>query len=198
MLATRAPSRALTGNSPFWNGNEVKRAAGLHLGDGHVQRPSGCKKKEKKTEKVTLSIIPEACWLTKGPAGAKVENCVCVTYPRASPEQPLSNCRFTRGEWSWHDKLRQNNSVGRRSANLWDWDRGMCDARESSHVMNTISATCTSRIRLPAARWRRGRQLFVLFKMKMKQCNVTMSIKEVAGLFTSVKILVHTVKILFL
>lgn len=132
----------------------------------------------KKKKKVTLSIIPEARWLTEGPAGAKVENCVCVTYPRASPQQPLSNCRFTRGEWSWHDKLRQNNSVGWRSANLWDWDRGMCDARESSHVMNTISATCRSRIWLPAACWRRGRQLFVLFKMKMKQCNVMTSARK--------------------
>lgn len=115
------PSRALTGNSAFWNGNEAECIAGLHLRDSHVERPSGCKN-------VRLSIIKEASG-NRVPTGAKVENCICVTYPRASPMQPMSNCCFKQGKWSWHDKLRQNKSVGWRSANLWDTEAYLVPGR---------------------------------------------------------------------
>ncbi len=115
--ATQAPNRALTGNSAFWNGNEAECITGSHLRDSHVERPSGCKN-------VTLLIINEATG-KRVSAGAKVENCICVTYPRASPMQPISNCCFKQGKWSWHDKLRQNKSVGWGSVNLWDTEIGI-------------------------------------------------------------------------
>lgn len=51
-------------------------------GKSVATRPSGC-------ENVLLSIIHV---VRGGPAGAKVDSGVCVTYPWASLRRPLSNC----------------------------------------------------------------------------------------------------------
>lgn len=90
---------------------------GLALKDQRVERPSGCKKKNA----TKLLIMNEAAGRVSGQQGGQ------ELYLSVLPQglafaalQPGSNCHFKWCKWSWHDKLRQNKSVGLSALNFQD------------------------------------------------------------------------------